>query len=77
MGELVVAQPHRLLWSACRSPPGATLEDLGADLVDRRAVEDDPGVDVHVVDHPVVGDRVGGDLEAGRGLAAVDGARRS
>ena len=46
-----------------------------ADLLDRRAVEDHAGVDVHVVDHVLVQRRVGGDLDRRRRLAAEDASR--
>src|SRR5262249_38932281 len=50
------------------------LENLPAHDVHRRAFEDNAGVDVHVVDHVLVHGRVGGDLDAGSGLAAEDAA---
>ena len=46
------------------------LEDLAADVVDAAAGEDFAGVDVHVVDHPLVHRRVGGDLDRRHRLAA-------
>src|SRR5919202_4446732 len=45
------------------------LKDLGAHLVERRAVEHAPRVDVHVILHLLVERAVGGPLDAGRGLA--------
>ncbi len=51
------------------------LEDAASDLLDGLgAVEDGAGVEVHVVAHPVEEGGVGGDLDAGHGLAAIDGA---
>ena len=47
------------------------FEDFAADLFDAAAGEDFAGVDVHVVDHPLVHRRVGGDLDRRAGLAAV------
>src|SRR5262249_8701960 len=46
------------------------FEDLTADRRDRRALEDDAAVDVHVVDHVAIHQRVGRELDRGHGLAA-------
>ena len=46
------------------------FEDLAAGGFEGLAVEDFAGVDVHVVDHPLVHRRVAGDFDAGGGLEA-------
>src|SRR5262249_46691728 len=50
------------------------LEDLSPHLGQRRALEDDSAIDVHVLLHVAVHERVGGELDGGHGLAAEDGA---
>ena len=53
--------------------PATSVEDLGADLVERAAaLEDAAGVDVHVVGQPPVGLGVGADLDHRRDRRADD-----
>src|SRR5262249_43156260 len=47
------------------------LENLRTDALDRRAVEDLAGIDVHVVGHPLVQRRVRGDFDRRSRFAAV------
>src|SRR5262249_23367607 len=46
------------------------LEDLAADDGKRRPLQDDAAVDVHVLFHVTVHERVGGQLDGGHRLAA-------
>src|SRR5215831_16941291 len=48
------------------------LEDLPPHLGQRRALEDDSAIDVHVLLHVAVHERVGGELDGGYGLAAEE-----
>src|SRR5262249_34421245 len=61
-------------WASPRRPRHDLLEDLSPHLGQRRALEDDSAIDVHVLLHVAVHERVGGELDGGHGLAAEDGA---
>src|SRR5579871_6080507 len=61
--KLLVANPLRFafgLLASCDS--NHFLKNLASYLLDRRAVQDGTGIDVHVVDHPIVHRSIGGNL---------------
>src|SRR5262249_39108291 len=62
--ELFLADARELaLRALARRHRDHFLEDLTADRRDRRALEDDPAVDVHVLRHVAVHQRVGRELD--------------
>src|SRR6266508_3542524 len=70
-GEFLFADAGELaLRSLARGDRHDLLEDLPSHLRQRRALEDDAAVDIHVLLHVAVHERVGGELDRGHGLAA-------
>src|SRR5262245_50349121 len=73
--KFLLAHPGELTLGALpRRHRHDLLEDLPSHLGQRRALENDPTVDVHVLLHVAVHQGVGGELDGGHGLAAEDGA---
>src|SRR6266850_2321223 len=77
--ELFIADSRQFALRSFPVRDGNNLfEDAHSNLFDSfGAVEDRAGVDIHVVLHPLVEWRVGGDLDAWRRLAAVNAAAAS
>src|SRR6266545_4654629 len=70
-GEFLFADAGELaLRPLARGDRHDLLEDLPSHLRQRRALEDDAAVDIHVLLHVAVHERVGGELDRGHGLAA-------
>lgn len=60
-------------WLATRCDVQDGLEDLPSDVFHAGApIGDDAAVDVHIIGHALVHRRIGGQLDARHGLAAVD-----
>src|SRR5665811_46035 len=73
--ELLIAQALSLALRALAARDREDLvEDRAPDLLDRGGVEDDAGIEIHVLFHSSIQRRGGRDLDARRGLAPVDGA---
>src|SRR5260370_39656782 len=71
--ELLLAHPRELaLRALTRGDRDHFLEDPAADRLERRALEDDAAVDVHVLFHVAVHERVGRELDGRHRLAAED-----
>src|SRR5262245_15044360 len=69
--ELLLADARELaLRALARSHRDDLFEDLTTDRRDRRALEDDTAVDVHVVDHVAVHQRVGREVDRGHRVGA-------
>src|SRR3972149_5363870 len=71
-GELLRADAGELtLGALAGGDRDDLLEDLPPDVRERRALEDDAAVDVHVLPHVAVHERIGGELDGRHGLAAA------
>src|SRR5260370_24836223 len=71
--ELLLAHPRQLaLRALARGDRDHFLEDLPADRLERRALEDDAAVDVHVLFHVAVHERAGREVDGRHRLAAED-----